>query len=204
MLARSKVLVGLVSAGVFALSFGGPASAEEAPPGHEIPVGTVAEVQPDTNASGHDGSTLDQTESLMQPRSSVYVYSVVNKSVNNANYINTGQLLANCSGSTGTSCAISSTKSATRSISLSLSMSRASVAGALGISSAASQSLAISCTSPKLKAGQVYKAYPRGVRYQYKVTRTQRTWTQAGWVNGPTSTSGWLYAFNPTGIHCTV
>lgn len=133
----------------------------------------------------------------------VVTYTVIDKSKVSTGHIDYGQTLATCSGA-GSACQINSTKSATRTVSLSLGVSRSVVTSSLGISNASTQSLSISCSSPTLKSGQIYKAHPRGERHRYKVRARSRMWVSPAWIDMGTETSGWLYAFNSNGIHCRV
>lgn len=112
---------------------------------------------------------------------------------------NYGQSLGGCvAGSPGITCSISVAKSATRSISLALSVTRGFVAGPLGISSEASVSVSVSCSSPPLAVGQSFSAYPRGNRYYYRIHVTQNY--------APTDQlSASLTAFSPNGrYYCVV
>lgn len=112
------------------------------------------------------------------------------------------QRLSYCTvGRTGATCTVAKTVTATRSIAVDLGFSRAEVAGKLNVSASNSVSIAVSCTSPKLKAGERWSAYPTGKAFTYKLRST--TYRDTGVViSGPT-TSKTLSAFSPDGgIHC--
>ncbi|GAA3342790.1 hypothetical protein GCM10017714_32650 [Curtobacterium pusillum] len=127
------------------------------------------------------------------------VKNVINKTSSKG--YNTGQRLAYCTvGVANTTCTISKTVSATRTIGVGLDLSRSFVAGKLNISSASTVGISVSCTSPKLAKGKSFSAYPRGTHYTYKVT--SKTYRDTGKLIS-SQTSGALKAFNPDrGIHC--
>lgn len=127
-------------------------------------------------------------------------HQVINKTSKHT--YNTAQRLSYCDVSrTGATCTISKTASATRSIAVDLGITRSEVAGSLNISASSSVSIAVSCTSPKLNAGERWSAYPNGTAFTYNVKST--TYRDTGVIiSGPT-TSGKLHAFSPDGgIHC--
>lgn len=132
-------------------------------------------------------------------------YYAVNKS-KTANSINFAQLLASCSvGTSGATCTISKGKTATRTISLSLGASRGVIASQLGISADTSVSVSTSCTSPVMSAGQVWKAYPVGDRWSYRIHKRTTVYNNQGFVQSTTNEySAYLSAFNPysASIHC--
>lgn len=112
-----------------------------------------------------------------------------------------GTVFADCRvTTTGGVCTITKGRSASRDIQVSLGVSRSEVAANLSISSSTSVSVGVSCTSPTLKAGQVWKARSVGTRYYYNVRK------QEGRASGkvPTykwttvATSGRLTAHNPS------
>ncbi|GAB6985484.1 hypothetical protein [Nocardioides pyridinolyticus] len=104
--------------------------------------------------------------------------------------------IASCRNAGGT-CTISKVQSKTTTIQTSLGMSKGAVAASVGVSEGYSSSTSVSCTSPKLKKGQTYRAYVVGKTKMYKI---QKTYT------GRTTTSGWLFARQPykTDIYCHV
>ncbi|MEO8095181.1 MAG: hypothetical protein ABI632_09620 [Pseudolysinimonas sp.] len=112
---------------------------------------------------------------------------------------NYSQRLTYCQvGTSGATCTISSSWSATRTIGLDLGVTRSVVAAGLSISSSGSKSVSVSCTSPVLNAGDRWSAYPKGSRYTYQVRKTTT------YTTPPTSTSGVLNAFDPDGgVYCT-
>lgn len=131
---------------------------------------------------------------------------VINKTKTATHSANLSQLMASCSvGTSGSTCTISKGKQATRTISLSLGISRSAVASSLGISSASAITVSTSCTSPVLKAGQTWKAYPVGDRWSYRIHKRTTTYTNQGVVvSTKNEYSPYLAAFNPysASIHC--
>lgn len=126
--------------------------------------------------------------------SSPYCYTNLVNKTSTSNYINRSNRLALCNVATsGTTCTISSGKTATRTIDLSFNATRAGVAGTLGISSSTTQTISVSCTSPRMNRGQNFAAHPVGSRYQYQLQSYY--WT--GYSSQYKGSSGWLYAFNP-------
>jgi hypothetical protein len=120
--------------------------------------------------------------------------------VKTANYLGS-QVFAQCSiGTAGGTCTITTGKSVTRTVGLSLGASRDWAAGQLSISSANTVSTSVSCTSPPLPAGGVWRAKARGDRFTYKIRK--QTWI--GQILYSTETSGTQSSFNPypTNIHC--
>ncbi|WP_143938863.1 hypothetical protein [Tessaracoccus rhinocerotis] len=131
----------------------------------------------------------DVTRSCSNPNSPFAFYKVVDKS-KTLNYVNRGQVLASCKAlNTGVTCSISKGASSTRTVQLGMTMKRAEITGSLGISSAATVSVNVTCTSPTMYSGQVFKAFPMGERHRYKVQRESLLGIEK---------TGWLYAFNPT------
>jgi len=131
-----------------------------------------------------------------------YYSTVVQKKIYQ-HFTFTSKEIARCAAVTpGLTCTIHKTASATRTIQLDLGLSRAAVAAHLQISSAATQSVSVQCTSGKLKAGQVLVAYSVGTRYTYKIER-HMTSPPYDYVIG---TSSLLSAFDPSpaGISCRV
>lgn len=154
-----------------------------------IPTGTAQAADPDE----------------LSPQADLYytTYSVVNKSTLSTNWTNMSQIVGSCKVSTsGSTCSITSGKSATVTVSTSLGATQKFVSGQLGISAGKTVTITTSCTSPKMSAGSEYRAAAVGTRYRYKVKKDTR---MDGRVVSST-TSGWLYAFspNPTRIHCGV
>lgn len=99
------------------------------------------------------------------------------------------QVLGECRASTpGVTCTIQRSSSSTRTIGIDLGVSRSFVAAKLGISSSSTTTVSVSCTSPPLSAGQVFRAHPVGTSIWYRVQR-------ASWIG--TQTSWWLNAFDP-------
>jgi hypothetical protein len=103
-------------------------------------------------------------------------------------------------GRDGGTCTVSRGKSADRTINLSLGLTRGVAAAGLGISSAKSISTTVSCTSPGMKKGSLWRAWAVGDYWKYKAKKV----TYADAVLVKAQSSGYLYAFNPspTRIHC--
>lgn len=94
------------------------------------------------------------------------------KTGNKKNQVNKSSVLASCSvGRSGTTCTITKGKTATRTVETGLGFSRKRISASLGISASKSVSINVSCTSPKLKKGQVFRAYPVGTRHYYTLYR---------------------------------
>lgn len=109
--------------------------------------------------------------------------------------------IATCSvGTDGGICTISRGKSADRTINLSLGLTRSVAAASLGFSSAKSVSTTVSCQSPVMKRGSVWRAWAVGHYWKYKAQKV----TYVDGVLVSKQTSGYLYAFNPgaSRIHC--
>lgn len=164
------------------------------------PTASSAHTTPTAAPAGMHLVNGDSAETMGAP---FKTYKMKNKKKVSSNYVNKGQVLAKCQSSGG-HCAIDSTKSATRTIGLSLGASRKWAASQLSISSAKSTSLSITCTSPRLKKNQTWKAYPLGTRWSYKIQSQLYGSDNYGrsWPVGKPTTSGTRYAFNPTGISC--
>jgi len=129
------------------------------------------------------------------------VSSVIEKSTVSNRYIDRSKSISSCSiGAAGGSCVISRGRTASRSIQLSLGVTREMVAASFGFSSGYTVSTSVTCTSPVLKAGQIWRAYAVGTRHKYKAKKV----TMVGYLAAKTETSGWLYAFNPKAadLHC--
>ena len=127
-----------------------------------------------------------------------HYHYIKDKRVVSSSYTNYSNELASCRAlSNNVTCTAAVSRGATRTIGVDLGMSRSLVAAGLNISAGHSVSFNTSCTSPPLRAGQTFRAYPRGVRYSYKVVRVVIT---------QVTTSGTLYAFNPSAnqISCGV
>ena len=137
-----------------------------------------------TTVSDSDSSSDDPV--VMGPEVS---RAVVNLSRISTSYVNYAETIGTCHViSAGVTCQISQSSTSTRTVQLALGASRGFVTGKIGISSATSVSVQISCTSPPMQPGQVFRARPYGERYRYKIWRYQY---------GSSTTSGWLYTFNP-------
>jgi hypothetical protein len=123
-------------------------------------------------------------------------YEVINKKTLSTDWDDKSQELGRCKSNGGT-CSIQRGETATRTIGLSLGVSRSVVAGSLNISASTAVTTTVGCTSPKLKKGQVWKAWPNGTRYSYKVKKTVNQPAGSGKRKITTTTSGTLYAFSP-------
>lgn len=98
-------------------------------------------------------------------------------------------------GSNGIQCGHQISFTATRSIGLALGADWYTTAAQLSFSASSSQTVYGSCTKT-LKAGQKLVAYPYGMWKRYQIKKTT---SRVG-----STTSGYLMAFNPMGIHCVV
>lgn len=117
-----------------------------------------------------------------------YIDTVVNKT-KYTNYTNYSQTLGSCkAASQNVTCTISKSTSSTRTVQVGMSLKRGDVTGSLGISSGTTVGVSVSCTSPKMNVGQVFKAWPLGSKYKYRIRRESLL---------PTEYTGWLYTFNP-------
>lgn len=178
-----RAAIALVGASLLVGGFAVPASATEAPvtsraalvaPGNQVPTGLGVITQ--RKVVSHSKTT---------------------------NYVDKSRKIAYCNvATTGLSCSINRTASATRTIQVSLGASKDFIASSLGFSSASSVSVGVTCSSGKLKKGQSLVAYSVGSRHKYKVNKID---ARSGIILS-NQTSGWLYAFNPykAGISCQV
>lgn len=160
----------------------------------------AADEDPAPDAGGvqvvEEGETPDRLPS-------VTIQTVIGKSKVSGSYVNRSNRLASCTvGSSGSTCTIQRSVSATRSVDVSLGITRGAVSSSLGFSAAESVSTSVSCNSPSMKAGQTWSAYPRGDRWSYKVSSV----TKVGVRVVASKTSGTLYAFNPRAndVFCTL
>lgn len=104
--------------------------------------------------------------------------------------------IASCKN-TGGRCTISRGTSRTTTVGVSFGLSKGAVSSMIKVDSSKSSSTSVSCTSPTLKKGQIYRAYVRGVHKSYKIKRVYA---------GQTSTSSTKHAYEPyrTSITCRV
>ncbi|MGN9839768.1 hypothetical protein ACTMTI_16755 [Nonomuraea sp. H19] len=113
--------------------------------------------------------------------------------------VNFNKVLASCSAGVGGTCSISKSFSVTRTIQLGLNMSRGAVAAQLGWSEGTSVTVTAQCNSrPFTKGGQVYRAYPQGIKKRYTITKKM-------YIDGKlkkTTTAGPYEAFSPKGVSC--
>lgn len=147
-------------------------------------------------AQAVDGAAGDATVGPLQVEmaSTAYIDQMLNKRLISSNYINRGSLVGACTVTvSGGSCTIAQTTSVARSIQLDLGITRSWVAGKLGVSATSTQTTSVTCNSPVMRAGQTWKAWPRGTRYSYVLRR--QTLHSGQYIS--TKTSGTLYAFNP-------
>lgn len=142
--------------------------------------------------------------STQAAEAAVYRYKVISKS--STADVTGPKVIASCKvTTTGGKCAISSGKTATRTIQLSLGASRGDVSAGLNISSATSVSTTVGCHSPALRAGQIWKARALGTKYSYRLQKQQAYKPRIGPTSWKTvGTSGFLTAYNPyrSGISC--
>lgn len=191
---KKKLTVVMAAAALLGSLTAGTAAASD-----DVPAVAVTQ-----EATPTDPSEIAQSDEDRATTQAAYVTNiqVINRALRSSDYIDRTQRLGDCSvGATGATCSVSVGTSATRTIQLSLGITRAAVASSLGISSSATESVSTTCTSPAMTAGQRWVAYPRGQYWSYQV------WSQTT-LNGQlvsSSTSGTLYAFNPTknAVYCT-
>ena len=134
----------------------------------------------------------------------VYRYKVISKS--SVSYVSGSKVIGSCKvTSTGGRCAISSGRTATRTIQVSLGASRSDVSAGLSISSASSVTTTVGCNSPAMRKGQIWKARALGTKYSYRLQKQQAYKPRIGPTSWRTvGTSGRLTAYNPyrSGISC--
>lgn len=161
-------------------------------------------ITPRTTASGVTLVTAEASPKGDMSVQNYNSYTMLNRRLVSNSYVNTGQTLATCQAAGGT-CTISRALSATRTIGVTLGASRTWASGQLNISAAEQQTVTAACTSPTLSSGQTWRAYPHGQRYSYQI-RSQYYGNDGGvdFPIGSPTTSGTLYAFNPTGVSCRV
>ena len=155
---------------------------------------TVTLMPVSASAEGNDGrrelSTVQPQEESPSPAS-----RVINAKRVSTSYTDYKQPIGSCSvGKKGGTCTIAAGRTATASISTSLGVSKSVISGTVGFSASTSYTITVSCSSPKLKSGESWTAWPTGDRWVYKV--------QKGWKYPPNTfvaekTSGTLYAFKP-------
>lgn len=142
--------------------------------------------------------------STQAAEAAVYRYKVISKT--STSYVTGPKVIGSCKvTSTGGSCSISRGKTATRTIQVSLGASRSAVSAGLNISSAASVTTTVSCKSPALRAGQIWKARALGTSYKYRVQKQKAYKPRVGPTSWRTvGTSSTLKAYNPyrSGISC--
>jgi len=105
-------------------------------------------------------------------------------------------VIASCRNNGGT-CSIQRVRSRSTTVGTSFGLSVKTVSAGINVSRTATSSTAVTCNSPKLRRGQIYRAYVMGI---YKTYRIRRTYA------GHTKTSSLLRAYQPykTSIHCRV
>lgn len=114
-------------------------------------------------------------------------------------YSATGGQFASCKiTSTGGTCTITSGKLVARTVQASLGYTQSGVSAGLNISQATTVTTTVSCSSPALKAGQVWRARAVGTQYNYKIQQQRGTKPRIGGTTWTTvATSGALTAFDP-------
>jgi hypothetical protein len=97
----------------------------------------------------------------------------------------------------GATCSIQKVQSRSTTVGTAFGLSVKTVSAGINVSRTATSSTAVTCNSPKLRKGQVFRAYVVGI---YKTYRIKKTYA------GHTSTSALLKARQPykTSIHCRV
>lgn len=114
-------------------------------------------------------------------------------------YSVTGAQFSSCQITTnGGTCSISQGKQIARTVQLSLGATRAGVSAGLNVSQATTITSAVSCNSPALKAGQVWRGRSVGTQYTYKIQQQKGTKPRIGGTTWTTvATSGFLTALDP-------
>ncbi len=104
--------------------------------------------------------------------------------------------IASCRNAGGT-CSIQRVQSRSTTVGVAFGLSVKTVSAGINVSRTATSSTAVTCNSPKLRKGQVFRAYVMGVYKTYRIRKTHA---------GHTWTSGLLKARQPykTSIHCRV
>jgi WD40 repeat protein len=99
-------------------------------------------------------------------------------------------------GGAGGTCSISKGKTASWSVDVAFGVGAKAIGAEFGWSKSQQVTISVGCTSGYLKGGSVYKAYPVGERYKYKLQIRQGTRIK--------ETSQWLWAFTPrdAAIYC--
>lgn len=164
----------------------------------DIPASQQAKEEAERNYSlavaPTDSLLVDDSEGQAVEPLSDYVthYRLANKSVKKSQK---GPQFASCTIlKKGGKCSIEKGRTLTRTINLSLGATRNWAAGQLGISSANTTTTTVSCHSPAMKKGEIWRGYSMGSRHKYKVKKLTY---YKGRDLVDTKTSGWLYAFNP-------
>lgn len=162
-----------------------------------------------TGAARYDSPMLDDaaasgTTARIAP--AVVRQSTTYKVVNISRKYNTygTQEIARCDGSNGSTCVITKTKGATRTIGLTFGLSRGFVAAGLNITTASSESVSVGC-SHTVTPQQWYIAYPVGTTYRYRIQKVVSTFNGISTTKN-TTYSGYLVAFSPgsASIHCVL
>lgn len=104
--------------------------------------------------------------------------------------------IAECQNPRGT-CTITRVSSRSTTVQTSFGLSTTVVAAGVDVTLGVTSSTSVGCTSPRLRRGQIYRAYVRG---KFSIYRIQKTYA------GHTSTSGVLVAREPyrNSISCRV
>lgn len=112
----------------------------------------------------------------------------------------TDKLIKTCTGVYGVTCSFTQTEAVTTTISLGLGMSRSWVAGNIGFSSAAYQSIAVGCSAVLSPSQPSLRLYPSGTTKHYYIVQEQTSGVGNPWYE--TSRTGDLEAFQANGIAC--
>ena len=115
--------------------------------------------------------------------------------------------VARCTASAGSTCTISQAAAVSTTVQASLGYSNYGVASSLGFSLSRTSSTTVSCSSPRLAAGQSYVGYAQGTQKQYWI----QEWQTNSSISAPpphlVATSSLLTAFQPfsyPAIYCRV
>lgn len=130
------------------------------------------------------------------PRGTCNAYELVNKSTRT--HVK-GPQVGQCHvRRSGTTCTVQVSTSVTGSIGTAFGMSTSAVKADLNLSGSVSASYSTSCTSPKMKKGETFRAWADRTVYKYKVHHVKKG---HGYVN---ETSGWRYTnkYIRNGIIC--
>ena len=115
--------------------------------------------------------------------------------------------VARCTASAGSTCTITQAAAVSTTVQVSLGYSNYGVASSLGFSLSRTSTTSVSCSSPRLGAGQSYVGYAQGTQKRYWI----QEWQTNSSISAPpphlVATSSLLTAFQPfayPSIYCRV